>query len=68
MSDDEYEQLKEENPEAVINSREAAYYFKIFRQYHPQDSVLASIGIWDGFDHEVERSAIGSDAGADTEA
>ena len=58
MSDDEYERIKAENPEAVINSKEAAYYFKIFRQYHPQDSILGSIGIWTGFDFEEEREKV----------
>jgi len=58
MSDDEYERIKAENPQAVINSKEAAYYFKIFRQYHPQDSVLGSIGIWTGFDFAEEREKV----------
>lgn len=58
MSDDEYERIVAENPDAVINSKEAAYYFKIFRQYHPQDSVLKSIGIWTGFDFEEEREKV----------
>jgi asparagine synthase (glutamine-hydrolysing) len=42
----------------VINSREAAYYFKIFREFHPQDSILGSIGIWTGFDFEEEREQV----------
>lgn len=58
MSHDEYERIKAENPRAVINSREAAYYFKIFRQYHPQDSILGSIGIWTGFDFAEEREKV----------
>lgn len=58
MSDDEYERLKAENPQAVLNSREAAYYYKIFRQFHPQDSVLSSIGIWTGFDFAEEREKV----------
>lgn len=58
MSDAEYEQIKAENPLAVINSKEAAYYFKIFRQYHPQDSILGSIGIWTGFDFAEEREKV----------
>ena len=58
MGDDEYEQIKEENPKATINSKEAAYYFKIFRKYHPQDSVLGSIGIWTGFDFAEEREKV----------
>ncbi len=58
ISDEELERLRAENPDAVINSKEAAYYFKIFRKYHPQDSVLKSIGIWTGFDFEEERQAV----------
>jgi asparagine synthase (glutamine-hydrolysing) len=58
VSQDEFERIKAENPEATINSREAAYYFKIFRQFHPQDSVLGSIGIWTGFDFEEERERV----------
>jgi len=58
MSDDEYERLKAENPKATINSKEAAYYFKIFRKYHPQDSILGSIGIWTGFDFAEEREKV----------
>lgn len=58
MSEDEYERIKAENPQATLNSREAAYYFKIFRQFHPQDSVLGSIGIWTGFDFAEERERV----------
>ncbi|MFC2058791.1 asparagine synthase B [Chloroflexota bacterium] len=58
MSDDEYERIVAENPRATINSKEAAYYFKIFRQFHPQDSVLGSIGIWTGFDFAEERESV----------
>ncbi|MFC1816823.1 asparagine synthase B [Thermodesulfobacteriota bacterium] len=58
MGDDEYERIKAENPEAVINSKEAAYYFKIFRKFHPQDSILGSIGIWTGFDFAEEREKV----------
>jgi len=58
MSDDEYVQIKAENPKAILNSKEAAYYFKIFREYHPQDSVLGSIGIWTGFDFAEEREKV----------
>jgi Glutamine amidotransferase domain len=54
----EYRQIKRDNPQASINSREAAYYFKIFRQFHPQDSILPSIGIWKGFDFHEERRQI----------
>lgn len=58
MSEEEFEQIKEENPKATINSREAAYYFKIFRRYHPQDSILGSVGIWTGFDFAEERERV----------
>ncbi len=58
VSEEEYERIKAENPQAVINSREAAYYFRIFRQFHPQDSILGSIGIWTGFDFEEEREQV----------
>jgi len=58
MSEEEFEQIKAENPTATINSREAAYYFKIFRGFHPQDSILGSIGIWTGFDFAEERERV----------
>jgi asparagine synthase (glutamine-hydrolysing) len=58
MTDDEYERIKAENPQAVINSKEAAYYYKIFRGFHPQDSILGSIGIWTGFDFSEERERV----------
>jgi asparagine synthase (glutamine-hydrolysing) len=43
---------------AHINSKEAAYCFQIFRQFHPQDSILSSIGIWTGFDFAEERQPV----------
>jgi len=58
ISDTDFERIKAEYPSAVINSREAAYYFQIFRKYHSQDSVLGSIGIWSGFDFAEERQKI----------
>jgi len=58
MSQEEFERIKAENPKAIINSREAAYYFKIFRQFHPQNSILGSIGIWTGFDFAEERERV----------
>jgi asparagine synthase (glutamine-hydrolysing) len=58
VSEDEFQRIKAENPRATINSREAAYYFKIFRQFHPQDSILGSIGIWTGFDFAEEREKV----------
>ena len=58
LTDDEYARIVAENPNAVINSKEAAYYFKIFREFHPQDSILGSIGIWTGFDFAEEREHV----------
>jgi asparagine synthase (glutamine-hydrolysing) len=58
ISHEEYHRIKDENPGAVINSREAAYYYKIFRQFHSQDSILDSIGIWRGFDFDEERQQV----------
>ena len=58
ISHEEYQRIKDENPGATISSREAAYYFKIFRQFHPQDSILDSIGIWRGFDFDEERQQV----------
>ena len=58
LSDEDVERIKSEHPEAVINSKESAYYFKIFRQFHPQDSILGSIGIWTGFDFAEEREQV----------
>lgn len=58
MSDVEYERIVAENPDAVINSKEAAYYFKILREHHPQNSILGSISIWNGFDFAEEREKV----------
>lgn len=58
VSEDEFQRIKAENPHATINSREAAHYFKIFRRFHPQDSILGSIGIWTGFDFAEERERV----------
>ncbi|CAN2042033.1 asparagine synthase (glutamine-hydrolysing) [Candidatus Magnetomoraceae bacterium gMMP-15] len=58
ISDNEFEQIKAQSPNAVINSKEAAYYYKIFREFHPQDSILGSIGIWTGFDFAEEREKV----------
>ena len=58
MTEDEYQKIKAENPKATINSREAAYYYEIFRKFHPQDSILGSIGIWTGFDFAEEREKV----------
>lgn len=58
VSEEEYRKIKAENPDAVINSREAAFYYKIFREFHPQDSILGSIGIWTGFDFAEEREKV----------
>jgi asparagine synthase (glutamine-hydrolysing) len=58
LSDEDVQRIKDQNPDAVINSKEAAYYFQIFRKHHPQDSVLSSIGIWTGFDFDEERQKV----------
>ena len=58
ISEDEFEKIKAENPKATINSREAAYYFKIFRKFHPQNSILGSIDIWTGFDFAEEKEKV----------
>jgi asparagine synthase (glutamine-hydrolysing) len=44
LSDADVERIRAHHPQAHINSKEAAYYFQIFRQFHPQDSILRSIG------------------------
>jgi len=58
LSDEDVERIRYENPGAVINSKEAAYYFKLFREFHYQDSILKSIGIWTGFDFAEEREQV----------
>ncbi|MDY6987800.1 MAG: asparagine synthase B [Thermodesulfobacteriota bacterium] len=58
MGEEEFQKIKAENPKATINSREAAFYYKIFRESHPQDSILGSIGIWTGFDFAEERERV----------
>jgi asparagine synthase (glutamine-hydrolysing) len=58
ISDEEFERIRQENPTASIGSKEAAFYFKIFREFHPQDSILNSIGIWKGFDFIEERERV----------
>lgn len=58
MSDAEYAQLREEAPDAGLTSKEAAYYYKIFRGWHPQVSVLQTVGMWAGFDFAEERAPI----------
>jgi asparagine synthase (glutamine-hydrolysing) len=58
LSDADVERIRTRYPEAIIHSKEAAYYFQIFRQYHPQDPILSSIGIWTGFDFAEERQPI----------
>ncbi|MCB2181904.1 MAG: asparagine synthase B [Desulfobulbaceae bacterium] len=44
IDDEEFARLRHDYPGAIINSKEAALYFRIFRQFHPQDSILHSIG------------------------
>lgn len=58
ISDEEFARFKHDYPDAVINSKEAALYFKIFREFHPQDSILKSIGIWTGFEFAEEREQV----------
>jgi asparagine synthase (glutamine-hydrolysing) len=58
IDDEELARLRHDHPGAIINSKEAALYFKIFRQFHPQDSILKSIGIWSGFDFYEERQQV----------
>ncbi|MBW1777547.1 MAG: asparagine synthase B [Deltaproteobacteria bacterium] len=58
LSDDDFERIRAAHPDAVINSKEAAYYFTLFRRYHPQKSILKSIGIWPGFDFPEERRRV----------
>jgi asparagine synthase (glutamine-hydrolysing) len=58
LSDADVERIRAQHPAATINSKEAAYYFQIFRQFHPQDSILKSIGIWTGFDFVEERHPV----------
>ena len=63
ISDAAFQRIQTENPNAVINSKEAAYYFRIFRRHHPQDSILSSIGIWSGFDFAEERQKVSGTMG-----
>jgi asparagine synthase (glutamine-hydrolysing) len=58
IDDEELARLRHDHPEARINCRETALYFKIFREFHPQDSILKSIGIWTGFDFAEEREQV----------
>jgi asparagine synthase (glutamine-hydrolysing) len=58
LRDADVERIRVRHPHAHINSKEAAYYFQIFRQFHPQDSILSSIGIWTGFDFTEERQPV----------
>jgi asparagine synthase (glutamine-hydrolysing) len=58
LSDADVARIRSRHPQAHINSKEAAYYFQIFRQFHPQDSILRSIGIWTGFDFAEERQPV----------
>ncbi|MGD9011182.1 MAG: asparagine synthetase B, partial [Desulfobacterales bacterium] len=65
MSDAEIERIRSRYPQAHINSKEAAYYFQIFRKFHPQDSILNSIGIWTGFEFAEERQPVQGTVGGD---
>jgi asparagine synthase (glutamine-hydrolysing) len=65
LTDGDVERIRAQHPNATINSKEAAYYFQIFRQFHPQDSILSSIGIWTGFDFAEERQPVQGTIGGD---
>lgn len=65
ISDEDLARLRHDHPEAVLNSKEAALYFQIFREFHPQDSILKSIGIWAGFDFAEEREKVRSTVDGD---
>lgn len=58
ISDEDLARMQHDYPKATITSKEAALYFKIFREFHPQDSILGSIGIWTGFDFAEEREQV----------
>jgi asparagine synthase (glutamine-hydrolysing) len=58
LSDADVTRIRAQHPQAHINSKEAAYYFQIFRQFHPQDSILRSSGIWTGFDFAAKRQPV----------
>lgn len=62
---EEWDRLRHDYPDAILNSKEAAYYFKVFRKYHPQDSILRSIGIWNGFDFSEERKPVSGTMGGE---
>ncbi|MBD3393584.1 MAG: asparagine synthetase B, partial [Chitinivibrionales bacterium] len=64
ISDNEFARLKSEFPSATINSKEAAYYFKLFRRYFPHDSILDTVGIWTGFDFPEEREKVSGTFGS----
>jgi asparagine synthase (glutamine-hydrolysing) len=58
ITDDDYERICAESPHASINSKEAAYYYQIFRTHYPHDSALRTVGIWNGFNFPEEREPI----------
>lgn len=58
LTEEQYQRLRRENPQAMLDSREAAYYYEVFRRFHPQESILGSIGIWKGFDFDEERQRV----------
>jgi asparagine synthase (glutamine-hydrolysing) len=52
------ERFKAQNPQAMLDSREAAYCLKIFRQLRPQDQVLGPAGVRTGPDSAEERERV----------
>jgi asparagine synthase (glutamine-hydrolysing) len=62
IGDEDLARMQHDNPEATITSKEAALYFRIFREFHPQNSILKSIGIWSGFDFAEEREKVSGTA------
>jgi asparagine synthase (glutamine-hydrolysing) len=58
INDDELERIRTQNPNAIINNKEAAYYYQIFKKHFPQNSIHKSINIWKGFDFSEEREKV----------
>jgi len=46
VSDEEYRRIKEQNPDVNIRSKEECLYFKIFREFYPQDSAADTVVQW----------------------
>ncbi|MFP4364432.1 MAG: asparagine synthase B [Spirochaetia bacterium] len=58
LSDSQLRSLQKRFPDAGLDTKEAAYYFQLFREYHPQESILGSIGLWHGFSFSEEREKV----------